>query len=292
MKRSVLVIGASKVEKKHLQGLLEKYGFDVELCDDTASAVLLVRKNNYDIIFLDYMAKRYDGGKKLMELDTPVVVIGECDDHMSIEKPVSPMKLRALIESLSEYDIKGIDRKTGINNCGSEEGYLSALEIFYCSLDSKADEIERYYNEHDLENYTIKVHALKSSSKLVGALALSDMAKELEYAGKKGDKAFVEEKTERLLKDYREFKTLLSPIFEKELPDENDDREYIAEDDYNETIKAIGEFADVMDYDSVEMMLDTFKEFRLKKEDAVIVRKIESFLMELKWEEIKEICKI
>ena len=68
--------------------------------------------------------------------------------------------------------------------------------------------------------------------------------------------------------------------------------EYIAEDDYNETIKAIGEFADVMDYDSVEMMLDTFKEFRLKKEDAVIVRKIESFLMELKWEEIKEICKI
>ena len=71
----------------------------------------------------------------------------------------------------------------GISNSGSVQAYLPLLKVFYESIDEKADELESFYNEGDIKDYTIKVHALKSSSRVIGASELSAMAAELEKAG-------------------------------------------------------------------------------------------------------------
>ena len=55
--------------------------------------------------------------------------------------------------------------------------------MFAESAKEKAAEIERYFEAEDWENYTIKVHALKSSARLIGAMNLSDRAKDLEACG-------------------------------------------------------------------------------------------------------------
>ena len=140
--------------------------------------------------------------------------------------------------------------------------------------------------EKDIRNYTIKVHALKSSSKLVGAMELSELAEALENAGNDNDSKYIDDNTKELLSLYRRFKSLLSPLFESENGSDEDDREYMNDGDYRETIEAIGQFAEAMDYDSVEMMLESFHDYRLKKEDAERVDRIKALLFEMEWADI------
>lgn len=65
----------------------------------------------------------------------------------------------------------------------SEDLIDTTLRTFYEDIDRNAEEIERYLNEEDYENLTIRVHALKSSARLIGARALSEDARIIEVMG-------------------------------------------------------------------------------------------------------------
>ncbi len=118
--------------------------------------------------------------------------------------------------------IEGIDPKVAIENSGSEDAFKSVLKIFYDSIDGKADEIEGYYNSEDWENYTIKVHALKSSARLVGAMKLSGDSEALEMAGKEKNVAFIRLYHDRTVKELRTFKERLASLFEADMVDAAD----------------------------------------------------------------------
>ncbi len=100
-------------------------------------------------------------------------------------------------------NMSDIDIPSAIANCGSKEGFLSVLDVFMQTAEAKADEIQKFYDDEDFENYTIKVHALKSSARIIGAIKLSDMAKDLEAAGRNGDIAYIREHHDALLRQYR-----------------------------------------------------------------------------------------
>ena len=79
-------------------------------------------------------------------------------------------------------------------------------------MEKKADEIEELYKSGNIEDYTVKVHALKSSAKIIGAYTLSDKAKSLEDAGKRSDLEFIEQNNGALLEAYRSYRELLAGI--------------------------------------------------------------------------------
>ncbi|WP_081679392.1 ATP-binding protein [Butyrivibrio sp. XPD2002] len=123
--------------------------------------------------------------------------------------------------SEAEYQIKSPDLQKlqddgildiirGIEYAGSEELFIEALTIFKNSIDKKADEIEELYFREDITNYTIKVHALKSSANIIGAHDLSEKAKDLETAGKANDIDYIREHTSELLDMYCQYNKLLS----------------------------------------------------------------------------------
>ncbi len=64
----------------------------------------------------------------------------------------------------------------------------------------------------DIDLYTIKVHALKSTARIMGARELSLLAEELEKAGNENDLDKITAETGRLLEMYRGFKEKLSRI--------------------------------------------------------------------------------
>ncbi len=125
------------------------------------------------------------------------------DDEGSMEVPESHIWL---------YDVEELDVEKGIGLCGSFEDFLVVLGVYHSVAGESADDIERYCESGDLENYTIKVHALKSSSKSVGADGISEMARELEEAGKAGDLDRIRSDTGKLLKRFREFNRTLSRL--------------------------------------------------------------------------------
>ena len=119
--------------------------------------------------------------------------------------------------------LPGINPAAGIANSGSEESFKSVLEIFYNTLEDRTQEIRSYFDNKDFENYTIKVHALKSSARLIGAQELSADCEALEMAGKEKDTDFIDAHHGALLRELEELKKPLSDIFEKneEIPKES-----------------------------------------------------------------------
>ena len=100
-------------------------------------------------------------------------------------------------------DMPEIDAELGIRRNGSAEGLLSAVRIFSNSAQSKADEIEDFYWRGDVRNYTIKVHALKSSAQIIGANDLATKAEKLEIAGETGDYDTIKKENGDFLLDFR-----------------------------------------------------------------------------------------
>ncbi len=181
--------------------------------------------------------------------------------------------------------VDDINLKEGIALCGSEDGYITALGIFYNSIDAKADEIEKFYQTEDWNNYTIKVHALKSSGNLIGALKLRADAKEMEDAGNANDIDKIREKTEALIEYYRGFKDKLRFLGE----DEEEKKPDITEDALNDAYSALLEFTDSMDFDLADMVVNSMKEYTLPEKDKGIFEEIEKKLSGLDWDGIREI---
>ena len=100
--------------------------------------------------------------------------------------------------------VKGLDMETGKMYCGGEEAYRIVLEEYARKDDENWNEILRLYEEKDWKNYTIAVHAIKSSMLSIGARELSEKAKALELAGKSEDIAFIEANHEDMLQELKQ----------------------------------------------------------------------------------------
>ena len=165
--------------------------------------------------------------------------------------------------------IPGIDPVKALENSGSEDAFKSVLKIFYNSVDDRSGEIEEYYKNEDWENYTVKVHALKSSAKLVGAMELSEKALALENAGKARNLDYIREHTDSLLSDFRNYKTLFAPIFEEEQKEDSTANEFV-----KSLYEAITEATENQDDMELEEVLNEAMEFDLSQKDFENLDKI------------------
>lgn len=107
--------------------------------------------------------------------------------------------------------IEGIDAREGIKNSGSEELFLSLLGDFYKLIDLKSVKIEKCMADQLIKDYTIEVHALKSTARMIGAMELSEGFWRLEQLGNAKDIRAMEEETPKVLALYRSYKPILKP---------------------------------------------------------------------------------
>ena len=176
-------------------------------------------------------------------------------------------------------DIKGevkrsasaLDQEEGRRNCGSMEGYIEAMKLFSDSLMSRLDELSEYINAGDFENYTIKVHALKSSAKIVGANRAFELARTLEEASKEKKIDYMLEKHRELLDEcYRVSQELLNLLS----GDEGDlDAEKIEVDQMtiDSAFYACARGASLMDYNTIDSIIKDLKTFSLKDDDKMLL---------------------
>ncbi len=215
---------------------------------------------------------------------------GEKRDEFAEDDKASPYEqtddnVLTLPEQL--YSIDGLNIDEGLRNCGSEDGYLSALAIFCNSAGKNADEIQGYYNTEDWENYTIKVHALKSSARIIGLIELSECAKQLEEAGNSGDIDFIRENTDKLLILYRSFTEKLKWLSESDGTEDDDDKPLADQDFLEDAFTSLEEFGGQMDYDMVETVITSVEEYRLPPDIKNIFDEVNEAFMNLDWNGIK-----
>ena len=181
---------------------------------------------------------------------------------------------------------EGIDAKQGVKHCGSTEDYLNALTVFAESIESNADDIEKLFRAENWKDYTTRVHALKSTARVIGAAELSERAKRLEDAGNSGYYDEIRESTGALLELYRSFAQKLSPLIKQANDDE--DKPLIGEDELAEALEAMQEMAASFDYDSMQFVLESLEEYRLPDDQLERFKKLRAALSKLDWEEVRE----
>ena len=126
--------------------------------------------------------------------------------------------------------------------------FLKLVPTFYRTIDSKAALIEDYLDKGMIKDYTIEVHALKSSALLVGATELSALAKELELLGKAGDVNALREKTPALVHMYLDMKNVLSEY----ISDTTDNKKAASNDDIIAALQKMHECVDSFDIDGAD----------------------------------------
>ncbi len=180
-----------------------------------------------------------------------------------------------------------LDIKSGLAYCGSAEDYLAVLRVFQESAKANADEIQSYFDAKDWENFTTKVHALKSSARIIGASELSERAKRLEDAGNRKYIEEIEKDTPMLLALYRASGEALAPLRE---PERSDDA--LPEIDRNalhEAYAAINEMAAVFDYDSVQFVLSDLAKSRVPDDEANRYAQIVEAAKKPDWDALKKL---
>ncbi|MBO6197108.1 MAG: DegV family EDD domain-containing protein [Butyrivibrio sp.] len=185
------------------------------------------------------------------------------DDDNTLEPQYSQPFLPVAAEKKEKVkawyeEIPGIDPAKAIENSGSEDAFKAVLKIFYESLDQKGKEIGGLYSSEDWENYIIKVHAMKSSARLVGAMELGEASEKLEMAGKSGDIAYIRLHNDELLKSLELYKESLAPFFaEPEVKEDVSFDNILLKSAYETLYKAADEKNDRI----IKMTLDDIAEY-------------------------------
>ncbi|MBQ1546751.1 MAG: response regulator, partial [Lachnospiraceae bacterium] len=261
----------------------------------TANAISGAREMYLDAGFNDYLSKPVEGAKlerMLLNLLPEKKIV---TDEVAYSTPQSANDGTSLPAQLSK--IPNLNTADGLKNCGGPEGYFSVLQVFHQTAIPKAEEIRKLWNENDFVNYTVKVHALKSSARIIGAAELSELAKKLEVAGKRlqeentNEKTsddspldFINDNTENLLSMYLSLNDSLSVLDKK-----NDALPDITPKALKEAYQTIAEIASAMDYGLMDEVLEHLGGYNLPPEDAERIAKIQARLMELDFEGISEI---
>lgn len=230
----------------------------------------------FGILFLDKDTRTYNIAS-LMEEEN-LYYIDEEESNEEIKETIKEETKEiddideAIVERVKEKykDVQGLDFRKAIKNSGSEEAFETVLKIFYDSLEDKKNEIDGYYTNEDWKNYTIKVHALKSSAKLIGAMKLSAAAQLLENAGKEDDIEFIRKYHQPLMDDCTAYYESLGKVFkEDEKPKPEADESLMMS--FYESIAAA---AEDMDCESLENIFIEMADYTVPEGEEELYEKL------------------
>lgn len=198
---------------------------------------------------------------------------------------------KLLADDLSDREIQpedpqmGFSFEEGVKHCGSKAALMKTIRIFYRTIDSKANKIEQCLKEGLISDYVIEIHALKSSALLIGAVPLSEAAKELEGYGKQGKTELLEEKTPDLLAMYRDFKDILKPYADKE----EAARQEASNGEWCQALQQIHQCIEQFDLDGVDRIMEKLEEYQIPECIRESMDQLRVYVADVSMEEIMEL---
>lgn len=186
-----------------------------------------------------------------------------------------------------EFDPNFIDKATGLKYCGSEELWQTILGDFNSLIDDKSSKILELKESGNIKDYTIEVHALKSTARMIGAVNLSELAFKLEMAGKENDLKLIDEDTPKLIKLYRSYKDILSSYGSN---DDNVIKKEVDTDVILAELKKMNEAVTNFDMDTVDEAMSNLKSYKMPgREFEAQIMELEKRVTDVDMDRIKEI---
>lgn len=188
----------------------------------TADAIRGARERYMAEGFSDYLTKPVKGD----DLERMIVRYLPKDKILPVkEMEESPAPSGKTDSILNVLKAQGIDTDKGLEYCQQDEDiYRGVLREYAKEAPSRRESIVDYYNKKNWENYSIYVHSLKSTSRMLGANELADLAANLEKAGKDGDEEVIYRDHDRALEMYDKLASLIREYVEMGKDTEKDEK--------------------------------------------------------------------
>ena len=338
----ILIADDNEMNLKVAKGLLEPFKMEIVTAENGKAAVDRIRKEDFDIVFMDHMMPVMDGveatetvrnlgDERLANL--PIIALTANATSQAQElfrqsgfndfvaKPIMMKDITAALEKWlpedkieyyeeasdkeepsdgsAEYDNDPdlapvaqlgkdvIDIDSGIECCGSRELYISLLSDYYKLIDKKRTKIEKCLDDGMIRDVTIEVHALKNTSRMIGANSLSERFYELEQMG--NSELPDEEKLAKLkaavppvLEDFAKYKEILASYGSKNTGEGR-------EASNDELIMIVTAIKDAMENFELDMADDALKELqacRLPDGIAEKVQELDNLVADVAMEEV------
>ncbi len=323
-----LVVDDNSINRKVTQGLLEPYGFTVDLAASAEEGIRCINRTRYDIVFMDHMMPGMDGAEATRIIrengdpyykQLPIIALSanavegvrdmfiQCGMNDYLPKPVEIGPLEDMIEKWlpkemvtlgvmetrsgpSEKDafnsFENIDISVGLSYTnGRMDMYINLVKDFASSIRDKRDLLKTLVKEEDIGRFTIEVHALKSTSKMIGAASLSEKALELERLGHKRDyEAIVgkmpslEEEIEKIIKDLDTIEQSKEEVLKKPVDAEK----------VRDLLKAVFYAADDCNYDAAEAAAGELEQYQYDEYAEKTYEALKAGICEINYKEVKK----
>lgn len=313
----ILIVDDMESNLRVEQGLMQLYGIEPEMVNSGKKALELVKKNKYDIIFLDHMMPQMDGIETLQRLrkmengeETPIVAITanavafttdfyeKSGFDGSLTKPLHTSELLEVLkrfipekiqtkETLKQEEIlpikslmPEIDCTIGIKNIGGNpEKYHEILQVYYREVSQMMEVIPDYAND-DLEQFRISVHGIKGSSRNIGAEKLADAALQLEEWAKAGKQTEILEELENFLKTLDGVMTRIDTYLKETVEQVERDGDFLPELELSsvyQILKALSEF----DMDEAEECVKELYKNRYADDAEAVLEELKRYIEDL-----------
>jgi PAS domain S-box-containing protein len=246
---------------------IRQMGYDLPIVALTANAVSGIKEMFIENGFDDFLSKPVD----ILELNN------------ILEKwiPEEKQKPAVIMSNNQEHDagvknpfrIEGLDTAKGILMTGGDiEDYLRTLAVYHNDGQEKISQIKACLSENNLALYTIYVHALKSASGIIGAKELSDAAMNLEAAGRRGDRDYINANSDDFLAALEKILSSISPVISgRGTGKYMDDADIILMKEELADLKAAMENFDA---EAINRAADNLREYEIYTETGDIIGKI------------------
>ena len=210
---------------KRMKEMTDSPNADTPIIVLTANAIVGAKEEYLSYGFTDYLSKPVKGTDlekmivkylppELIEYENENESIDEEDNSSEVtveksEEPTAPVETeKSFLDS-----IKGLlDTEVGLSYCGTEDLYKEIATSYVTS--NTYEDLLKFYDEKDWENYRITIHSVKSSSLYIGAMKMSEDAKALEEALKADNVDYVLENHAERMEEYKKLVDELKSIVE------------------------------------------------------------------------------
>ena len=212
----------------HLRRNLTRAGRSVSIVALTANAVSGARETFISAGFDGFLPKpiEYSELDRILKLVLPKSAITYVDkdqlaaseDAMMLLSDTAPLRQAETLTVLSEG---GINTRAGIRYCKGDSNFYNELLISFAmtSVD-RLRELRYFFEERNWPDYNIRVHALKSTAKMIGAERLSELARAAEEASRDANTEYLFSHQKELIRTYERTAQLIHDAVGVQAPEE------------------------------------------------------------------------
>ena len=186
-----------------IKKLKENSNFKIPVIALTADAVAGAKEKYISEGFVDYIAKPFNKEQIKQKLDivfnkSDMLTKSEKEENQVNNSIADQKEIEGISDETSNKIIdenylleNGVNYKKGIELLGDLETYSDMLSDWFKESQNKFEQLKLFKLRHDMPNYAIAVHALKSDSKYFGFDKLAELSYNHEMKSKENDQEYV-----------------------------------------------------------------------------------------------------